>query len=227
MLHISHIIQHYVKECNARGSIRISGIPQDACDSLDDRLTQPLEPFNINEAVPFSPVWLSGLDAKIYDVNSEHGLYQILKRVHTSFEIFLTDAKKYDYFAGRKQDYRLVHHRMLYALFPVWTAEVEWENDKETANYLLHDKKQTFTFTMNGQTGKCVGHFPVCTKKNKYLCHKLLVPLSVLLLPLADTVSFLSRDNHAATGSEPSILHCGNSVSRMVLHKQNRSKMFF
>lgn len=165
MLHISHIIQHYVKECNARGSIRISGIPQDACDSLDDRLTQPLEPFNINEAVPFSPVWLSGLDAKIYDVNSEHGLYQILKRVHTSFEIFLTDAKKYDYFAGRKQDYRLVHHRMLYALFPVWTDEVEWENDKETANYLLHDKKQTFTFTMNGQTGKCVGHFPVCTKK--------------------------------------------------------------
>lgn len=156
---------HFVRECHARGSIRISGIPQDACDSLDDKLTQPLEPFNTNAAVPFSPAWLSGLDAKIYDVDSEHGLYQILKRMHTSFDVFLTNAKKYDFFAGSEQNYRLVHHRMLYALFPVWTAEVEWESNKKNTNYWEREENKKFIFSMNGQTGKCVGSFPVCTKK--------------------------------------------------------------
>ncbi len=144
--------EHTVYQGHAVGSQKYINVPQDGSSDVDDRISQALEPYPTEAAQPFSFAWLSGLNAIIYNMDSQDSYVSIRRRVTTSFDSFLSNAKKYDYTMVERRDYRMEPVKVSYALFPIWTMDLLWRNRK-------------FRFAMNGQTGRSAEEFPVSWTK--------------------------------------------------------------
>ena len=59
-------------------------VTQDATTELDDGLSQNLEPYDLDSARPFGYSWLSGLDARIYNMDDRQSYQTVRDRVIAS-----------------------------------------------------------------------------------------------------------------------------------------------
>ena len=144
--------EHQVYQGHTAGSQKYLHVPQDGSSNVDDRISQALEPYPVEAAQPFSFAWLSGLNAIIYNMDSQDSYVSIRRRVTASFDEFLSDAKNFTYTRIDRRDYKMEPLKVSYALFPIWTMDLVW-------------KKRKFRFAMNGQTGKSAEEFPVSWMK--------------------------------------------------------------
>ncbi len=64
-------------------------VTQDATTELDDGLSQNLEPYDLDSARPFSYSWLSGLDARIYNMDDRQSYQTVRDRVIASLNRML------------------------------------------------------------------------------------------------------------------------------------------
>ena len=133
------------------GELDFERIPADGSSKMADDLMDSLEPFDFSQAVPFDTAYLSGYLADRYDVKAEDCSERINTRARTTTEqVFTGTVSGYDSFSLTNSSVRMNNTKIFYTLYPVWLLTTKWNG-------------QTYTFAMNGQSGKFVGDLPLDT----------------------------------------------------------------
>lgn len=131
-----------------KGSIKFNTVPVDGSSKMPDELMESIEPFNFAEAKDFQTAFLSGYLADKYDVSDEQCVERANERIkHSTEDIFEDTASEYTNLKKESSSIQLTDGKTRYALCPVWLLTTKWKGD-------------TYTFAMNGQTGKFVGNLP-------------------------------------------------------------------
>lgn len=131
------------------GEIGFDRVPVDGSKKMDDTYMEAIEPYNYGEAVDFSTAYLSGFLADKYDVDSTTASPRATERIKESTEVsFRNTVHGYTSVTPRHTSIRLRDSKIHYALMPVWMLNTEYNG-------------KTYSFAMNGQTGKFVGELPV------------------------------------------------------------------
>ena len=139
------------------GSIGFDNVPVDGSTKMPDDLMESIEPFNLNEAVPFNTAYLAGYLADKYDVDVNQSMNRANQRIQASaLNAFEDTVDGYDSVSPIQAAMQVANGSYKYALYPVWILNVKW-------------KGQNHTFAMNGQTGKFVGNIPTEEKKAKLI----------------------------------------------------------
>lgn len=131
------------------GSVSFSAVPVDGSSKMPDDLMESIEPFSMQDAVPFNTGYLSGFLADKYDVSAEETIERANTRIKQSTEnAFKSTVQGYESVTPKSSSVRVTNGRARYAMFPVWLLNTTW-NGKH------------YTFAMNGQTGRLVGDLPI------------------------------------------------------------------
>jgi DNA-directed RNA polymerase subunit RPC12/RpoP len=131
------------------GGIGFANVPVDGSTKMDDTLMESIEPFDLSGAVEFRSAYLSGYLADKYDVDAESSIERANERIRRSTEeAFAATVQGYTTVIPVSTNIRLSNGTAKYALYPVWMLNTRWNG-------------QTYTFAMNGQTGKLVGDLPM------------------------------------------------------------------
>ena len=139
------------------GSIGFDNVPVDGSTKMPDDLMESIEPFNLNEAVPFNTAYLAGYLADKYDVDVNQSMNRANQRIQASaLNAFEDTVDGYDSVSPIQAAMQVANGSYKYALYPVWILNVKWNG-------------KNHTFAMNGQTGKFVGNIPTEDKKAKLI----------------------------------------------------------
>lgn len=140
-------VSHYL--VTRSGEMAFEKIPVDASEKMDDAYMDSIEPFHYNEMVDFGTAYLSGYFADKYDVSDEECSPRAAKRVRTSLEEELrSTVVGYSGVTTKSSNINTNNGDIKYALFPVYILNTKYRD-------------KTYTFAMNGQTGKFVGKLPI------------------------------------------------------------------
>lgn len=137
--------------CYRSGNMDFANIPVDGSSKMDDTLMESIEPFNVNEAVPFSTAYMAGYLADKYDVDLNASVPRANERVKNSVVNALEKnvmSAGYSVVIPQNSQVNIANGSYAYALYPVWILNTTWNGKK-------------YTFAMNGQTGKFVGDLPL------------------------------------------------------------------
>ena len=144
--------EHFMLIRGARGGFQ--GIPMDGSSKMDDTTMESIEPFDYSQMVDFDTAYLSGFFADKYDVESDAGKERIRQRVHTSMDQLIQPTLiGYSSVLPTSRNLQVSNTKAKYVLLPVWLLNTKYAGE-------------TYTFAMNGQTGKMTGTFPICPKKS-------------------------------------------------------------
>jgi len=131
------------------GSMAFRQIPVDGSSKMDDALMESIEPYDFSQAVDFQTAYLAGYLADKYDVDAQASIERANQRIKQSTEeAFADTARGYTTVTPQFSSVRLQEGQTRYALYPVWLLNSKWDG-------------KTYTFAMNGQTGKFVGDLPM------------------------------------------------------------------
>ena len=157
------------------GSIGFERIPVDGSTKMDDALMESIEPYDFSEAVDFQTAYLAGYLADKYDVDAEASIERANQRVRESTqEAVASTAQGYTSVIPEFSSVRLKKGASQYALYPVWLLNTKWNGN-------------TYTFAMNGQTGKLVGDLPM----DKALYNKWFAGITAAVGAAAFAISYL------------------------------------
>ena len=137
-----------------QASADFSGIPMDGSSKMDNAIMESIEPFDYGKMMDFDTAYLSGFLADKYDVEADAGKERIRQRVSTTMDTLISPT-----FAGyasvvpTAKSTQVAHGTAKYVLLPVWMLISQYQG-------------KTYTFAMNGQTGKLTGTLPICPKKS-------------------------------------------------------------
>ena len=144
--------KHYL--VRRKGGMRFENIPVDGSVKMDDKLTESLEPYDLSAAIPFQSAVLAGAMADHADAESDACEKRAVERVERSVEQTMLDTVR-DYDTVNERNRRIVTERgsATPALLPVWLMTTVKEG-------------KTYTFAVNGQTGKLTCDVPADKKKS-------------------------------------------------------------
>jgi len=128
-------------------------VPIVGSSKMDHRLMQLIEPYNYSQLRAFEMTYLAGFYAERYDVQKELLNHRIKNRVKKFVQDAVLDDRDPSRLETNYSDLSIYHPPVgEYVLMPVWFM-----------NYKYMGK--TFTFLLNGQTGKVAGEFPISWAK--------------------------------------------------------------
>lgn len=143
--------RHYL--VRREGSMRFENIPVDGSEKLDNRITESLEPYDMSAAVPFKAAVLAGALADHADVDADACRGRAVERVEASVSNTLRNTVNgYTSVTERSRNIYAEDGKVTPVLMPVWLITTEKEG-------------KTYTFAINGQTGKLTCDVPVDKKK--------------------------------------------------------------
>lgn len=158
------------------GNIGFANVPVDGSTKMEDALMESIEPYHIEDAVDFQTAYLSGFLADKYDVTAEQSKERANQRIRQSTEdAFAATVQGYTTVTPQSTNISLQNGRARYALYPVWLLTTKWNG-------------QTFTFAVNGQTGKTAGDLPM----DKKAFHKWLWGLTGGIAAAIYAISYLA-----------------------------------
>ncbi|MBQ3797780.1 MAG: hypothetical protein II842_16135 [Butyrivibrio sp.] len=130
------------------GTEDFENVPVDGSKEMPDDLMESLEPFDVNEMVPFNMGYLAGFLANKYNVSAKENEPRALARMKNSVALdFKQTISGYSSVRTLSENTGTIKSSHKYALYPVYVLNTSWQGK----NYL---------FAMNGQTGKFVGNLP-------------------------------------------------------------------
>ena len=143
--------KHYL--VRRKGGMRFENIPVDGSVKMDDKLTESLEPYDLSAAIPFQSAVLAGAMADHADADCDACEKRAVERVEHSVEQTMLDTVR-DYDTVNERNRRIVTERgsATPVLLPVWLMTTVKEG-------------KTYTFAVNGQTGKLTCDVPADKKK--------------------------------------------------------------
>lgn len=135
------------------GSMAFENIPVDGSEKLDNRITESLEPYDLSQAVPFQAAVLAGALADHADVDAKQCEGRAIERVENSISSAMR-ASVVGYTSVMEKSKRIFAEggKVTPVLMPVWLITTEKEG-------------KTYTFAINGQTGKLTCDVPTNKKK--------------------------------------------------------------
>lgn len=137
-----------------RASADFEGIPMDGSKKMDDATMESIEPYDYSQMVDFETAYLSGFLADKYDVEAKEGEGRIRQRVTVSMDELISPSLiGYTSVVPKVKKVNIRQSKAKYVLLPVWML---------TTRY----KDKTYTFAMNGQTGRMTGQLPICPKRS-------------------------------------------------------------
>ncbi len=144
-------IEHYI--VHRSGTMSFENIPVDGSVKLDNRISESLEPYDLSKAVSFSPSVLSGSLADHADVDAAGCEKRAVERVEKSITSAIrSTVSGYTSVSERSKGFSSKGGKVTPVLLPVWLITT------------VKDGK-TYTFAINGQTGKLTCDVP--TDKGK------------------------------------------------------------
>ena len=103
------------------GTLGFDAVPVDGSSKIEDDLMESIEPFAMQDAIPFQTAYLAGYVADKYDVNAEDSIERANKRIRRSTEeTFQQTVTGYDSVKVDNSSIQLHGGKAKYALFPVW-----------------------------------------------------------------------------------------------------------
>lgn len=150
------------------GKMSFSRVPVDGSRKMDDTWMESIEPFHMEEMVPFNTSYMAGFLADKYDVDVKEAAPRADERVQASAEeVLLNSVSGYDSVDLKTSYVSKSNDSVKYAMAPVWILTTKYQNTP-------------YTFVVNGQTGKFVGSLPVDeTKAKLYMAAATLITLPV------------------------------------------------
>ena len=143
---------HYLLTRGAKADF--SYIPMDGSSKMDNAIMESIEPYDYRQMIDFDTAYLSGFLADKYDVESATGEERIRQRVGgTLDERIAASCIGYVTVIPTSKNLQVNNTKAKYVLLPVWMLHTKY-------------KDKTYTFAMNGQTGKMTGTFPICPKRS-------------------------------------------------------------
>lgn len=142
------ITETSIYRCSRKGTMEFHRIPVDGSKKMDDTFMESIEPFDYSALVPFQSAYLTGFLADKYDVTAEDAAPRADRRMAKSAMMVLEDTVT-GYMRCTPEDevFEKEEGSVSYAMAPVWIL---------TTRY----KEKSYTFLMNGQTGKVAGTLP-------------------------------------------------------------------
>ena len=150
------------------GKVDFEDVPVDASSKMPSKHMDSIEPYDYSDLRPFSTAYLPGFLADKYDIEIETSA----PRADVRFEnTLLSDISQtvtgYSSVNIRQKNVRIRRGKVEYALFPVWMLSTKFNGE-------------TYTFAMNGQTGKMVGDLPIDRGRLVGLFFKWFIPVAVI-----------------------------------------------
>lgn len=152
-----------------QGEMDFQQIPVDAASQMDDATMDSLEPYDFTKAVAYDAAYFSGYLANRYDVEEKDAQPRANERVQNTFRTKMREqVRDYEEVAQKGESIRLSDAKAEYAMLPVWMMTTKYQGE-------------SYTFAINGQTGKMVGSLPIdkglyC----KFLGLGILIPMLVM-----------------------------------------------
>lgn len=162
---ITEIREYAVKRS---GSFPFQRVPSDGAKKIEDALMDAIEPYHYKDIRDFSMQYLSGFLAEKYDVTWEDSVGRVKERIKEGCSQKLRESVTG--YSGVKAVNVNVGYKGVakeYALMPVWFM-----------NY--HYKGKTYSFAMNGQTGKLAGTPPLDMNKLLIACSGLFLTVTTI-----------------------------------------------
>jgi len=148
---IEHI-KHYI--VRRSGQMGFENIPVDGSVKMDNKITESIEPYDLSAVVDFQPAVLAGALADHADVDAQECEKRAVERVENSMASALRDTVTgYSMVVERSRSFHSEGGKATPVLMPVWVIATEKEG-------------KTYTFAINGQTGKLTCDVPADTKKS-------------------------------------------------------------
>ncbi len=120
----------------------------DASGRIDDALMDSLEPFDMKDVKPFDMRYLAGFTADRFDRTKNDIEDRAKKRMFNTAETLAQARASAGYDSARKTGGSLkADIKALYMLLPVYLFDIEYGGS-------------SYSFAVNGQTGKVVGNIP-------------------------------------------------------------------
>ncbi len=161
-----------VFEVTRAGELGFARVPVDGSAKMPDGHMDAIEPFDFNEARPFSVAYLPGYVAERYDEDAEACQGRAEDRMRHTFEHDLRETVVgYDQVDSGRVHSHVKISQASQALLPVWLLHTTWQG----GDYL---------FAMNGQTGRFVGDLPVARGKVAAWFFGLLAVLACVMVGL-------------------------------------------
>ncbi len=143
-------------------------VPADGATKIDDALMDAVEPYSYKDLRDFSMQYLSGFLAEKYDVEWEKVVSRAKERIHEGCKSDLqTKVTGYTGVKAVNVNVAFNNVKKEYALLPVWFM-----------NY--HHNGKTYSFAMNGQTGKLAGTPPLSMGKLLAFCGGVLAGVTLI-----------------------------------------------
>jgi len=152
----------------AEGNICYDNVPIDASTKMPDDLMDSLEPYNMTEAVSFNTAYMAGYLADKFDVDMEKCLERAKNLMVSTTGSEFIFAKSYDSSNISESNIRFADISAKYTLLPVWLLITKWNNE-------------TYTYAMNGQTGKFIGELPEDVWKKRGIQAAMTIGIGTLL----------------------------------------------
>ena len=147
------------------GHVAFKQVPVDGSSKIDDTLMESIEPFDSDQAQGFSIGYLSGYQAQRHDVDADKCQPRANERIRQSVASLMNGTVKgYASCVPANTRIELQHGQVRQVLLPVWMLNTRWRD-------------QTYTFAMNGQTGRFIGDLP--TDKGKFWRYLLSIALGI------------------------------------------------
>ena len=121
-------------------------VPADGSVKFDDAIMDSIEPYDFDELRDFNYSYLSGFLAEKFDVSAADDQTRAQSRMENSIMTSIRNTID-GAFVLKDESKTTVFDKVQYALLPVWML-----------NTVINGK--TYTFAMNGQTGRLVGNIP-------------------------------------------------------------------
>ncbi len=153
------------------GTIDFKHFPHSALKTADDKKAlKYVNPFDDDEARPFTMSYLSGFLAEKRDLernDAQHDVDQELSKY--AEKIYKESIKDYDSVTIDSMDLKTLNESWEYALMPVWLMTFKY-------------KDKDYMYAMNGQTGKTYGELPVSAAKLGIFAAVMLVVVFIAML---------------------------------------------
>gem|GEM_PF-5883084 len=119
---------------------------------MDDSITESLEPYNVDDAVPFEPAVLAGALADRADVDAKECEDRAAERMKVTIESEMSSTVGgYSSVSRRSSSVNAHGGHVTPVLMPIWLITTEKQ---------IKGEKKIFTFAINGQTGRLTCDVP-------------------------------------------------------------------
>ena len=157
---------HYLVERNI--DAEFNRIPYDSSIKMDDELMDLLEPFDYKEIKEFDMGYLSGYMAEKFNYEKDYYLEKARNEAKLDAKnLAMSTISGYSSVVVTSSVEQANLKRIEYCLLPVWIYRYVYNGE-------------TYTFAMNGQTGKVIGKPPV--SKGKTIAIFLSIFIAVVLI---------------------------------------------